>query len=302
MALNPVLLAVPNISEGDDRGVVDAIAAAFAPARLLDLHLDRDHGRSVVTLAGRQGEIAGALAAGACAAVDRIDLTGHTGVHPHVGALDVAPIVYLEPRDRGAAIAEALTAAALIGEEVGLPVLLYGQLATTEANRERADLRRGGTEGLSGRLLSGEVTPDFGPLKVDSRSGAVLITARPPLAAFNVELASDDVDLAQAIAADLRESSGGLPGVRAIGLRLASRGRAQVSTNVHDPAAVPLADIVRRIQAHAAVAEAEIVGLVPVAALDGFPEDVPLRNFYPERHLIENALRSIGMTPDAPRA
>jgi glutamate formiminotransferase / 5-formyltetrahydrofolate cyclo-ligase len=289
----PVLLAVPNVSEGSDRETIDAIAAAFAPAKLLDLHSDPDHGRSVLTLAARQGDLAAALVAGALEAAARIDLRAHAGAHPHVGALDVAPVVYLDETDRGAAIAEALTAAALIGAEVGLAVFLYGDLATAEHRRERAALRVGGPDRLARRVAAGELDPDYGPRAIDPKTGAVLVTARPPLVAFNVDLQSDDVELARRIAAELRESGGGRPGVRAIGLALPQRGRVQVSFNVHEHRAAPLADLVSEVARRAPVAEAELVGLAPAAALEGFPEDVPLRGFDPDRHVIENALRSI---------
>ena len=294
-AAPPLLLAVPNASEGRDRATIDAIAAAFAPARVLDVHSDRDHGRSVFTLAARQGEIASALVSGAREAAARIDLRQHQGDHPHVGALDVAPVVYLDDASRGAAVAEALTAAALIGDELDLPVFLYGNLATTDDRRERASLRAGGPARLAERVAGGELVPDHGPRRVDPRSGAVLVTARPPLVAFNLDLASDDVELARRIAAGLRESGGGPAGVRAIGLYLHERGRAQVSVNLHDHRAAPLAELVERVRAQVPVAEAELVGLAPAAALEGLPDDLELRGFDPERHVIENALRSAGL-------
>jgi glutamate formiminotransferase/glutamate formiminotransferase/formiminotetrahydrofolate cyclodeaminase len=290
----PTLLAVPNVSEGKDSGAIEAIGGAFRPARLLDAHSDPDHGRSVFTLAGSQGDLAAALLAGAREAHARIDLTGHGGSHPHVGALDVAPVVYLDEQSRGAACADALTAAGLIGDELGVPVFLYGQLATSDDNRERAALRKGGPRALAERMASGDPHPDYGPATLDPRAGAVLVTARPPLVAFNVDLATDDIELAHQIAAHVRESGGGLPGVRAIGLFLPARGRAQVAVNVHDHRAVPLRLLVDEVRARAPIAEAELVGLAPRAAFDGFPSDVPLRGFDPERHLIENALRSSG--------
>lgn len=297
-ASGALLLAVPNVSEAARDPVLDAIGGALAPAggcvRELDRHSDPDHGRSVLTLAGPQGSIASALLAGARAAAERIDMRAHVGRHPHVGALDVAPVVYLEEADRGAACAEALTAAALIGEELGIPVFLYGQLATDERHRERADLRAGGPAGLAERLARGDVRPDHGPSRAHRSAGTTLVTARPPLLAFNVDLVSADVELARRIAARLRESSGGLPGVRAIGLLLPARGRAQVSTNVHDHRAVPLRAIVEAVAAEAEVAEAELVGLAPAAALQGFPPEISLRGFDPERHVLENALRSSG--------
>jgi glutamate formiminotransferase len=285
-----LLLAVPNVSEGRDHAVLDAIGRAFEPARCLDLHVDPDHGRSVFSLAADQGKLARALVSGVRAAVEQIDLARHDGVHPHVGVVDVMPVVYLDEQRRGAASAEALTAAALVGDEAGLPVFLYGELATRPEHAERADLRRGGPTGLARRMAAGELVPDYGPPEPHPSAGAVLATARPPLVAFNVDLQSDDLELARDIAASLREAGGGRPGVRAIGLRLAERGRVQVSTNVHDHRAVPLREIVERVRERAEVAEAELVGLAPKAAFDGFPEDVPLRGFDPQRHLLENAL------------
>jgi glutamate formiminotransferase/glutamate formiminotransferase/formiminotetrahydrofolate cyclodeaminase len=284
-----VLLAVPNVSEGNDRATIERLAGAFGALRLLDVHSDPDHGRSVLTFAGEQAQIAEGLLAGAREAVDAIDVGRHPGLHPHVGAIDVAPVVHLDAETRGAAIAAALTAAALIGGELELPVFLYGALAD---GRERADVRAGGLEGLKVRMLSGELSPDYGPSEPHPTAGAVLVTARPPLVAFNLDLETDDVELARAIAADLREAGGGPAGVRAIGLYLPARGRAQVSMNVHDPDAVPLAELVARVRERAAVAEAELVGLAPRAAFAGFPDDVPLRAFDPERHLLEEALKS----------
>ena len=296
-SLPPLLLAVPNASAGRDESAVAAIGDALAPGgsgvRLLDTHRDADHDRSVFTLAGRQGELARALVRGARATLERIDLREQSGVHPRVGALDVAPVVYLDEAARGAACAEALTAAALIGEELELPVFLYGDLATAEEHRERAALRAGGPDALARRIQSGELRPDYGPPRAHPSAGAVLVTARPPLLAFNVELESGDVRLAREIAASLRESGGGLPGVRALGLELADRGRAQVSFNVHDHRAVPLRELVAAVRVRAPVACAELVGLAPAAAFEGFPDDLPVRGFDPDRHLIEKALASI---------
>ncbi len=289
----PLLLAVPNFSEGRDHGVLEQIERRLAPARFLDLHVDPDHNRAVFTLAGRQGELSAALVSAARAAVELIDIRDHAGVHPYVGALDVAPVVYLDEQTRGAACAEALTAAALLGDELELPVFLYGRLATRPAHAERAPIRAGGPERLAERMADGELVPDFGPPAPHPTAGAVLVTARPPLIAFNVDLETDDVEVARGIAASLRESGGGLPGVRALGLFLADRGRAQVSMNVHDHLAAPLAEIVALVRGQAAVAEAELVGLAPRAALEGFPDDVPLRGFSPERQVIEEALQTV---------
>jgi glutamate formiminotransferase/glutamate formiminotransferase/formiminotetrahydrofolate cyclodeaminase len=288
----PLLLSVPNVSEGSDAGTIESIGRAFAPARLLNLHTDPDHGRSVYSLAAPQGELAGALLSGARAAIAHIDLRRHRGLHPHVGAIDVAPVVYLDPTERGAACAEALSTAALIGDELELPVFLYGDLATTELCRERANIRHGGPQALAERMQSGELKPDYGPPQPHETAGALLVTARPPLIAFNVDLDSDDVELARRIASRLRESGGGPPGVRAIGLYLPARGRAQVSFNVHDHTAAPLKTLVEEVGTEAPIAEAELVGLAPAAAFADFPGDVPIRDFDPRLQLIENALRS----------
>jgi len=290
-------MSAPNVSEGRDRDAVDAIARALGRARLLDVHSDPDHGRSAFTVASRQGELAEILVGGAAVTLERVDLRNHRGLHPHVGAVDVVPVVYLDEADRGAACAEALTAAGLIGDRLEVPVFLYGQLATDPRRRERAELREGGPERLAARVAARELTPDFGPARLDPSSGATLVTARPPLVAFNVDLASDDVDLARRIAADLRESAGGPPGLRAIGLPLPGRSCAQVSFNVHDPLATPLGEVAAAVAARAPVARAELVGLAPRAALDSFPADVPLLASRPAT--IEDALRSAEMSADA---
>lgn len=273
-----MLLAVPNVSEGRDTAVLDAIGAAFAGggARVLDRHADPDHHRAVFTLAAEPAALHAALVAGARAAIERIDLARHAGLHPHVGALDVAPIVFRAPEERGAAVATALATADALGE-LGLPVFLYGELA---GGRTRAELRRGGSEGLARRMADG-LRPDFGPAAPHPAAGATLVAARPPLVAFNLELAPPATgDDARRIAAALREGGEeGLAGLRAIGLELASRGNvAQLSCNVEDHAALPLAALLEAVERHAAVAEAELVGLPPGAALAGWPERVPLRN------------------------
>jgi glutamate formiminotransferase / 5-formyltetrahydrofolate cyclo-ligase len=285
------LLAVPNFSEGRDPGVIDAIGRALqaADARLLDVHSDPDHDRSVFTLAAEQGELATAVLHGAREAVARIDLRGQSGMHPRVGAIDVAPIVYLADADRGAACAEALVLGDLLGADLDLPVFMYGSLS---GGRTRAELRRGGPAELGRRIAIGELVPDFGPRRLHETGGAVLVAARPPLLAFNVELAPPaTVDQAKAIAARIRESGPeGLTGVRAIGLWLDHRGVAQVSTNVEDHRATTLADVVAAVRQHAEISAAELVGLAPRSAFAGFPDDVLLRGFDPERHVIENAL------------
>jgi len=308
-----VLLAVPNVSEGADVAKLARLAAAFAapaqppaaagsaPVRVLDVHSDADHNRSVFTLAGPPGALAGAVMNGAAVAVSDVAVvagdTEPAGQHPHVGALDVAPIVYLSDADRGAACAEALVLADRIGHELEVPVFLYGELTEDDhsAARTRAQLRRGGVAKLAARMADREhpLAPDFGPAQPHPTAGACLVAARAPLVAFNIQLAPPaTLDDARALAGEIREgAAGGLPGVRAIAVLL--RGSVpQVSTNVERPFELPLVEVLEAVRRRASVSSAEIVGLVPAAALAGFPEDVPLSGFDPQRHLLENALRS----------
>ena len=311
------LLAVPNVSEGRRQATIEAIGRAFAAAgtvRLLDVHSDVDHHRSVFTLAGVQGSLSGALLAGARVAVERIDVgegrdAEEIGVHPHVGALDVVPLVYLDASQRGAACTEALVLASELGEGLGVPVFLYGDLAQ---GRTRAELRRGGVAGLARRLSTGELCPDFGPPGMHPTAGATLVAAREPLVAFNLELAPPaSVQDAKRIANLLREGGAeGLPGLRAIGVSLSHSGTeskspmpparaggmpsgevvAQLSMNVERPLELPLRAVVEAVRRHADIACAELVGLAPRAAFEDFPQDVPLPGFDPEAHTIENAL------------
>lgn len=292
--MSETLLAVPNISEGREAGRIASLREGFSRgARLLDVHADPDHDRAVFTLAATPGPLRDALVAGAEQAVETIDMTAYRGLHPAVGALDVCPLVWIDPARRIAARGAALEVAEQIGG-LGVPVFLYGSLASRPERAERAYFRNGGLAELWLRMEGGELRPDFGPAEPHRTAGVTLVTARPPLAAFNVVLDSDDVEVARAIAAGLRESGGGPHGVRAIGLPLSS-GRTQVSTNVHDPFAVPLREVVERVRALAAPLgarplEAEIVGLIPAEALAGYPEDVPVRDFDPARRTIEARL------------
>jgi glutamate formiminotransferase len=293
------LLAVPNVSEGRDPDRVARIVDAFsAEASLLDTHLDAVHNRSVLTLAAEAPSMADALARGATRTLAEIDMNAHEGAHPCIGALDVCPLVWLQPSARGEAEALARGVAASLGG-LGIPVFLYGALASSPERAERAFFRHGGLGELRRRMEAGELSPDEGPAEAHPTAGATLVTARPPMAAFNVELDTGDVDAAREIAAELRESGGGLPGVRALGLPR-SEGRTQVSTNVHDPVSVPLARVVEAIRelaaAHGAVpVAAEIVGLVPAAALEGYPEDVPIDGFDPATGAIERRLSTLDL-------
>jgi glutamate formiminotransferase len=271
------LLAYPNVSEGRDLATIDRIGAAFGEA-LLDVHSDVDHHRSAYTLAGPPGELAQAVVNGAREAVQAVRIDTHEGVHPRVGAIDVAPIIYLSGADRGAAAAEALVLADMLGTDLNLPVFLYGELA---GGRTRAELRRGGPAELQRRIDAGELRPDFGPPNLHPTAGAVLVAARPPLVAFNVELEPPaTLETAKEIAAHIRESGDeGLPGLRAIGLWLAQTNLAQVSTNVEDHRATPLRAVVAAIARHATVRGAELVGLAPEAAFEAFPTNLPLRGY-----------------------
>jgi glutamate formiminotransferase / 5-formyltetrahydrofolate cyclo-ligase len=264
-----VLEAVPNFSEGRDAAVLAAIGAAMsAHASLLDVHSDADHHRSVFTLAGEGGQLVEALLAGIALAGERIDLRRHAGAHPRIGAADVVPIVPVRPEDAGAARETALELARRIGDELELPVFLYAGLAP---GRGPAFFRRGGPEELQRRIDARELVPDFGPSRLDLAAGGVIVGARPPLIAFNVNLAGADVEAAREIARTIRERDGGFPGVRALGLDLPLAGHAQVSMNVEDWQAAPLHELLAAIEreAHAhgvEVAGSELVGLLPAGA------------------------------------
>jgi len=293
----PPLLAVPNVSEGRDGERIDALEHAFSTGvTLLDRHSDLDHDRTVFTLAGGPEALAVALARGAAEAIRLLDMTGYEGAHPAVGALDVSPIVWIDPEDHAQAQATAVEVADRIAD-LGVPVFLYGELGAGPERVERAYFRNGGLTELWLRMDAGELRPDRGPEQPHRTAGATLVTARPPLGAFNVELDSADLDVGRAVAAGLRESGGGLVGVRAIGLPLSS-GRVQVSTNIQDLATTPLGVVVERIRSLAAPlgarpVEAELVGLIPVAALAGYPDDVPIRDFEPELQTIERRLAKL---------
>jgi glutamate formiminotransferase len=263
------LESVPNFSEGRDAGTIEALRSALSThADVLDVHSDPDHNRSVFTLVGDDTSLVEALLAGIACARERIDLRSHEGAHPRIGAADVVPIVALDPTDRERARDCALRLADRVGAELGLPVFLYGDSAP---ERGPAFYRRGGPEELQRRIDAGELRPDYGPARLDERAGGVIVGARRPLIAFNVNLATDDVEIARAIAAVVREKGGGFPGVRALGLLLPRAGRAQVSMNVEDFEAAALHEIVDRVEDEARsrgveVAGAELVGLMPAGA------------------------------------
>jgi len=262
------LESVPNFSEGRDRATIDAIAAVLSEqAQLLDVHADPDHNRSVFTVVGDDDRLVAALVAAVGCARERIDLGRHEGVHPRIGAADVVPLVPIRPDGMPRARTAATALARRIGDELELPVFLYGELAD---GRGPAFFRKGGPAELQRRIDEGELVPDFGPGRLDPRAGGVLVGARSPLVAFNVDLRGD-LDAAREIAALVRESGGGFPGVRALGLDLPSAGLVQVSMNVEDWEAAALHEIVARIEREAEargaeVLRSELVGLMPAGA------------------------------------
>jgi glutamate formiminotransferase / 5-formyltetrahydrofolate cyclo-ligase len=285
------LESVPNFSEGRDPEAIAALESALSrPGRLLDVHTDWDHHRSVFTIVGSGDELVESLAAGISTAAERIDLRRHEGAHPRIGAADVVPLVPLRPEDEPAAREAALALAARVGDDLGLPVFLYGRL--TEDRREPAFFRRGGPEELQRRIDSGELAPDRGPATLHPTAGGVLIGVRRPLIAFNVNLRGASVETAREIAALVRERDGGFPGVRALGLDLPKAGLVQVSMNVTDWEAAALhtivATIVAEVEARGAeVAGSELVGLMPAgAAVEAAGSLLRIEGF-DSRHVLE---------------
>ncbi len=290
-----MLEAVPNVSEGRDPAVVAAIGEALAEGvALLDVHSDPEHHRSVFTLVGEKDALVDALVEGIARTCELVDLRSHVGVHPRVGAADVVPLVPLRSDEMPLAVEAARELSRRVGGELGLPVFRYGEVG---AGRRPAFFRRGGLDGLIRLVEEGELEPDDGPSAIDTRSGVVLVGARAPLVAYNVELATDDVAVVRAVAASVRASGGGMPGVQAIGLLLPESGRAQVSMNVIDLERAPLHEVVRRVRDEAAsrgadVRGGELVGLVPasvVRAAEDAGEAIPGVD---ASRVLENVLRS----------
>jgi glutamate formiminotransferase len=263
------LESVPNFSEGRDGATIDALAAALRSggARLLDVHADEDHNRSVFTLVGSGDELVESLLAGIGRAAELIDLRRHEGAHPRIGAADVVPLVALVDEDEPLAREAAGRLAVRVGEELSLPVFLYGALA---GGRGPAFFRQGGLEELQRRIDAGELAAEHGPAQLSESAGGVLVGVRPPLIAFNVNLRGT-VEAAREIAARVRETGGGFPGVRALGLELPRAGLVQVSMNVEDWEAAELHAIVAEVERLATergaeVAGSELVGLMPAGA------------------------------------
>jgi len=294
------LECVPNVSEGRRPEVVARLAAAVssvAGARLLDLSSDPDHNRSVLTLAGDAEGLHAALLALYETAIAEIDLTHHQGVHPRVGAVDVVPFVPLGDTPMAAAVAAAERLAPEVARRFGLPVYLYERATRRPERSALADIRRGGFEGFPARIADPAWAPDFGPGRVHPRAGVTVIGARFFLIAFNAVLDTPEVSVARAVARKVRESGGGLPAVRAMGVYLASRGRAQVSMNLVDYRRTPILTALERVQSEAnalgtRVAECELIGLVPQEAICGVtPEELLLPGPFP---VLEERLQAPG--------
>ena len=268
--------AVPNFSEGRDAARISRITdsvRAISGIIVLDLHSDPEHNRSVLTFVGAAEPLLRASVALARACMEEIDLAAQSGVHPRMGALDVLPFVPLGPPLSETTIEEAARLAKTVGEaigDLGLPVYLYGAAASAPHRENLAEVRRGGYDGLAARVEDPLWKPDYGPEKLPPRSGAVAVGARPFLVAFNAYLDTDDVEVARAVAGEIRERDGGLPDVKALGLKVG--GRAQVSMNLTDleQTSIPVAlEAVRRSAQRrgAKVESTELVGLVPLAAV-----------------------------------
>jgi len=272
----PPLECVPNVSEGRDRALIGALAAAVeaAGARLLDVHADADHNRSVFTFMGPAATVEAAALALARIAVERLDLRTHRGVHPRFGAVDVIPFVPLRGAGMENAVAAARGLGPVLARELGVPVFYYGQAALRPERHELAALRRGGFEGLAAQMRAPGGEPDAGPRAPHARAGATAIGARHVLIAFNAVLDSDELGLARDIARALREAAGGLAGIRALGVPLASRRRVQVTMNLENYRQTPVARVMAAVEAEAArrgikVLEYELVGCAPADAFRG---------------------------------
>lgn len=275
---------VPNFSEGRCEKTLELLSEA-AGRSLLDVHADASHHRSVLTLAGSTGGLRASALSLFEIALRHIDLRGHHGEHPRIGALDVLPFVPLGKATMEQAVRLALSVARDIGATDSVPVFLYGDADPNRRPLPR--IRRGGLPGLTNRLARSEIRSDFGPQRLHPSAGGIAVGAREPLIAFNVNLDTPNVETAHAIARRIRTSSGGLPALRAIGIRqedpVSRRVLAQVSMNLLDWRQTSLADAFQRVldaagAAHTGVVHSEIVGLVPRAATwDGMEMDIALR-------------------------
>ena len=289
-----------NVSEGRDAARLEAIAdeiRAIENAFLLHFCSDPDHHRTVFSFIGTSSSIARAAFAATFKGVELIDLTQHQGVHPRIGAVDVIPFIPVVGVSMHQCVQIARQMAERIGRELEIPIYLYGEAATRPAFENLAHTRKGEFEKLSSQIENDPGRkPDFGPTRVHPTAGAIAVGARQPLIAFNVNLKNSDVEIARSIAAGIRESSGGLSGVKALGFYLRHQDRAQVSMNVTNYRQTPLLSIfnwicrkARRLGSE--VASSEIVGLVPRDALgEDAVEALKLRDFDPDQ-ILENSIQ-----------
>jgi len=269
---------VPNFSEGRRADVVERIVEAMrntAGVRVVDYSMDFDHNRSVVTILGSPEQVCASMLAGAAKAVELIDLNSHEGGHPRIGAVDVIPIVPISQVTMDETVALAHEIGREIAEKLSIPVYFYEDCALRDHCANLADVRRGGYEALKARGLVGDRAPDLGPAELHPTAGAVVVGARGPLIAYNVNLATDDIDIANAIAAKIREirdSGTGMAGVKAIGVLLRSRGIAQVSCNLTKPDQTGIYDVYEFVEREARargveVLESELIGAIREEAL-----------------------------------
>ena len=294
-----IIECVPNVSEGRRRDVVQALAEILRSTpgvRLLDYSWDESHNRSVFTAVGDAAPLQNAILALYARAIEMIDLRQHTGEHPRLGVVDVLPFVPLEDVTTEDCVALARTVAAAVADRFGVPVYLYEDAATTPARKNLEDLRRGEFEGLARKMRRAEWRPDYGPAAPHPSAGASVIGVRRLLIAYNIHLETDDLDVARQIAAAVRASRGGLPFVKALGIRLEDRGIVQVSMNLTNYQETPIFrvfDTVAREAARHGVAilGSEIVGLVPVAALIASAEHYLRLDRFTEDRLLELKLR-----------
>ena len=291
---DPLFECVPNVSEGRDPRTIEAIADAVRAvpgARLADVHADPDHNRSVFTFLGPPRAVEEATLALAAAVFARVDMRKHRGIHPRIGALDVLPFVPLRDVSMDEAVALARRVGERLGREHAVPVYFYGAAATRSERRAVRDIRRGEYEGLAARLADPAWCPDCGPALFHPRGGAMAVGARDVLVAFNVWLDTQDLAAARAIASAVRESSGGLPSVQALGLPLERRGLVQISMNLLDHRRTGIGRAYDAVKAEATrrgvqIRRAELVGLAPRAAFEGrAPETVGLPDFIETKYL-----------------
>lgn len=293
-----VIECIPNISEGQRTDVVQAIASAVAETgtRVLDVQSDATHNRSVLTLAGDAAELEAGVLALFEHTLPEIDLRTQRGEHPRLGAVDVVPFVPIEGVTMADCVALAKRVGAAVAGQFEVPVFLYEEAASQPARRNLEDIRRGEFEGLAAKLADPAWQPDFGPARPHPTAGAVVIGARMPLIAYNINLATDRLDVAKKIAAGIRMSSGGFRFVKAMGLKLEDRGIVQVSMNLTNFEKTPMFRVFETVKREAArygvqVLESEIVGLVPANALLQAAEYyLQLEGFKPDQ-VLENKLR-----------